>query len=119
MSVCIPWRLGCAVVVWARVRAEPDTQPRGRCGVGDKDESRQLTGILRIMQGRSQDLEGTGKVQEVELGMQGKENLNWLVCHCGRLTGHLWQRVWCWVGEEEECGLMRVPDLRRGCSDAV
>ncbi|KAL2158995.1 hypothetical protein VTH06DRAFT_3026 [Thermothelomyces fergusii] len=40
-----------------------------------------------------QDLKGPGEIHEVELVMQGKENLNWLIsCHCGRLTGHLWQR---------------------------
>jgi hypothetical protein len=79
-------------------------QLRGRCGVGNKDAAGwQLTGILSIMQGRGQDLERTSKVHEVEAGLQGKEHINWLVCHCGALTGHLWQR---WGGCLMGSGLM-------------
>jgi hypothetical protein len=62
-------------------------------GLATMNESGQLTGILRIVQSRGQDLKGPSKVHEVELVMQGNEHLNWLICHCGRLAGHLWQLV--------------------------
>jgi hypothetical protein len=55
------------------------------------------------MQGSGQDLERTGKVHEVEAGLQGKEHINWLVCHRGALAGHLWQQ---WVGCLMGSGLM-------------
>lgn len=41
------------------------------------------------MQGGSEDLEGTGKVHEVELGMQGEEHINGLIGHCRRFVCHL------------------------------
>lgn len=66
--------------------------PEGDCASGGRSRLRQLTGIPSIVQGRRQDLERTSKVEEVELGMQGKQNVNWLVCHCGRLSSHLWRR---------------------------
>jgi len=41
------------------------------------------------MQGPGENLNWTSKVHEVEAGMQGKQNLDRLVCHCGRLCTHL------------------------------
>lgn len=41
------------------------------------------------MQGGGKDLEGTSKVHEVELGMQGEEHVNGLISHCRRFVCHL------------------------------
>lgn len=48
-----------------------------------------LTRIVGIMQGSGQNLQRTSKVQEVELGMQGEQNINGFVSHCRRLGCHL------------------------------
>ncbi len=97
-----------SVELRARIRAQkPATAQPGKVrGLQQRRVSGKLTGILGIMEGRGQDLERTGKVQEVELGMQGKEHINWLVCHCGRLTGHLWQLDMMWLRGR------RWPDVR-------
>ena len=48
-----------------------------------------LTRVIGIVEGRGEHLERTGKVQEVELGVQGEQNIDRFVSHCGRLGCHL------------------------------
>lgn len=84
-------------------RGDGDFEGSGRCFANSisvglsltetsrvNDETyRCLTRIVRLVQGGGKDLEGTGKVHEVELGMQGEEHINGLIGHCRRFVCHL------------------------------
>jgi len=48
-----------------------------------------LTRVILVMQSGGDDLKGTGEIQQVELRMQGEQNINRFVSHCRRLRCHL------------------------------
>jgi len=64
-----------------------DTKPLDGCA--------SLTLVIGVVQGSGQNLKGTSKVQEIELGMQGEQNVDGFVSHCGRLGCHLAELDWC------------------------
>lgn len=57
-----------------------------------------LTGLVDIVKGTGQDLERSSKLKDVELVMQGEQDVDRLsVRHCRRLRGHLGQLLsWYW-----------------------
>jgi hypothetical protein len=56
-----------------------------------------LTIVLLIVEGRGDDLKRTSHVHEVELGMQGKQDIDRLVSHCRPACSHLDDLNGCFV----------------------
>ena len=50
---------------------------------------RRRTGVIGVMLGCMEDLDRAGKVHQVELLMEGDEDLNRIVRRSGRLSSHL------------------------------
>lgn len=72
------------------------TRRSGERDGGGDGSSMALTFVVKIVCGSGEDLEGTSKVEHVEVGLEGKEDVNgFLVSHRGGLVcSHLERCLW-------------------------
>jgi hypothetical protein len=63
-----------------------------------------LTLVIDIVEGSGENLERTGHVHEVEVGMQGEQDVDRLVRHCRPLRSHLDDLICSCLGGFLRCG---------------